>query len=389
MALTIVSFILVSYRNDNYRNRAFYNSQNNWNNWRPGNRPQTQPSRPQPARPQGRGEVAAGLCYAGAEFARRTKITTIARKHSFALLTWQFSCGASMQNSHMDNLSPASTPAFDISSQTSNPNAGLRGNYAQMAADFTVQQRINEYTDEEQARWLRLVERQLALIQGRACHEFIDAIYGLTALDMRHGIPDFVSVNVALKAATNWQLVAVPGLLPDDVFFTHLANRRFPVTVWLRSESEFDYIVEPDLFHDFFGHVPMLFTPIYADHLQAYGEGALKAKRLGGLDWLARLYWYTIEFGLIRENGNESGDGKHPIKAYGAGILSSPKELVYALESQVPQRLPFDVMTSMRTKFLIDDVQTTYFVLESCQQMRDDTAPDFAPLYEALRAENA
>ena len=294
-----------------------------------------------------------------------------------------------MQNSDMDTLSPASAPAFDISSKTRNPNAGLRGNYAQMAADFTVQQRINEYTDQEQARWLRLVERQLALIQGRACHEFIDAIYGLTALDMRHGIPDFASVNVALKAATNWQLVAVPGLLPDDVFFTHLANRRFPVTVWLRSESEFDYIVEPDLFHDFFGHVPMLFTPIYADHLQAYGDGALKAKRLGGLDWLARLYWYTIEFGLIRENGNESGDSKHAVKAYGAGVLSSPKELVYALESQVPQRLPFDVMTSMRTKFLIDDVQTTYFVLESFQQLRDDTAPDFAPLYEALRAENA
>ena len=294
-----------------------------------------------------------------------------------------------MQNSHMDNFSPASTPAFDISSKTSNPNAGLRGNYAQMAADFTVQQRIDEYSDDEQARWLRLVERQLALIQGRACHEFMDAVYGLTALDMRHGIPDFASVNVALKAATNWQLVAVPGLLPDDVFFTHLANRRFPVTVWLRRESEFDYIVEPDLFHDFFGHVPMLFTPIYADHLQAYGEGALKAKRLGGLDWLARLYWYTIEFGLIRENGNESGDSKHAVKAYGAGILSSPKELVYALESHVPQRLPFDVMTSMRTQFLIDDVQTTYFVLDSFQQLRDDTAPDFAPLYETLRAENA
>ena len=279
-------------------------------------------------------------------------------------------------------------PAFDISAKTSHPNIGLRGNYAQMAADFTVQQRMGDYTDEEQARWLRLVERQLALIHGRACHEFLNAINGLTALDMRHGIPDFAAVNVALEAATNWQLVAVPGLLPDDVFFTHLANRRFPVTVWLRSESEFDYIVEPDIFHDFFGHVPMLFTPIYADHLQAYGEGALKAKRLGGLDWLARLYWYTIEFGLIRENGNESGDGKHAVKAYGAGILSSPKELVYALESFVPQRLPFDVMTSMRTAFLIDDVQTTYFVLESFQQLRDDTAPDFAPLYETLRAEN-
>ena len=281
----------------------------------------------------------------------------------------------------MQDSQPTPVPAFDISGKTSNPSTGLRGNYAQMAADFTVQQRMADYTDDEQARWLRLVERQLALIQGRACHEFMNAINSLTALDMRHGIPDFAAVNVALKAATNWQLVAVPGLLPDDVFFTHLAHRRFPVTVWLRDESEFDYIVEPDLFHDFFGHVPMLFTPIYADHLQAYGEGALKAKRLGGLDWLARLYWYTIEFGLIRENGK--------ILAYGAGVLSSPKELVYALESLVPQRLPFDVMTSMRTPFLIDDVQTTYFVLESFQQLRDDTAPDFSPLYEALRSEGA
>lgn len=288
----------------------------------------------------------------------------------------------------MQDILPTLVPAVDISGKTSNPNAGLRGNYGQMATDFTVQQRMGDYTEEEQARWLRLVDRQMALIQGRACHEFLDAVNGLTALDMRHGIPDFASVNVALKAATHWQLVAVPGLLPDDVFFTHLAHRRFPVTVWLRSESEFDYIVEPDLFHDFFGHVPMLFTPIYADHLQAYGEGALKAKRLGGLDWLARLYWYTIEFGLIRENGNESGDGKLAVKAYGAGVLSSPKELVYALESHVPQRLPFDVMTSMRTAFLIDDVQTTYFVLNSFQQLRDDTAPDFAPLYALLRAEH-
>jgi phenylalanine-4-hydroxylase len=276
---------------------------------------------------------------------------------------------------------PIARAAFDISGKTSNPNAGLRGNYAQMAADFTVQQRMEHYSDEEQARWLRLVERQLALIDGRACHEFLAAIRGLTALDMRHGIPDFASVNVALKAATNWQLVAVPGLLPDDVFFSHLANRRFPVTVWLRSEAEFDYIVEPDIFHDFFGHVPMLFTPIYAEHLQAYGEGALKAKRLGGLDWLARLYWYTIEFGLIRENG--------AVLAYGAGVLSSPKELVYALESPIPQRLPFDVMRSMRTQFLIDDVQTTYFVLDSFQQLRDDTAPDFTPLYDTLRSEAA
>ena len=274
---------------------------------------------------------------------------------------------------------PSATPAtFDISAKTHNPNAGLRGNYSAMAADYTVQQRVADYSPAEQARWLRLVERQLALLPGRACHEFIDAV---KALDMGRGIPDFAAVNVTLKAATNWQLVGVPGLLPDDVFFTHLANRRFPVTVWLRDESEFDYIVEPDIFHDFFGHVPMLLTPVYADHLEAYGHGALKAKRLGGLDWLARLYWYTIEFGLIRENGQ--------VLAYGAGVLSSPKELLYALESAVPQRVPFAVMTTMRTPFLIDDVQTTYFVLDSLQQLRDDTAPDFTPLYTTLRAESA
>jgi phenylalanine-4-hydroxylase len=275
----------------------------------------------------------------------------------------------------------ASPPAgFDISHKVREGNPGLRGNYSRMAADYTVPQAVSDYTVEQQARWLRLVERQLALIPSRACKEFLDAINGLTALDMRRGIPDFAEVNVALKAATNWTLVGVPGLLPDDVFFTHLANRRFPVTVWLREESEFDYIVEPDLFHDFFGHVPMLFTPIYADHLQAYGEGALKAKRLGGLDWLARLYWYTIEFGLIRENNS--------VKAYGAGILSSPKELIYALESSAPQRVPFDVMQSMRTPVLIDDVQSIYFILESFQQLRDDTAPDFTPYYEILKQES-
>jgi phenylalanine-4-hydroxylase len=278
-------------------------------------------------------------------------------------------------------VEPAPPAGFDISSKTRDGNPGLRGNYSGMRADYTVPQDMADYTDEQQARWLRLVERQLALIPTRACREFLDAVNGLKALDMRRGIPNFAEVNVALKAATNWELVAVPGLLPDDVFFTHLANRRFPVTVWLREESEFDYIVEPDIFHDFFGHVPMLFTPIYADHLEAYGHGALKAKRLGGLDWLARLYWYTIEFGLIRENGK--------ILAYGAGVLSSPKELIYALESDKPTRLPFDVMTSMRTKFLIDDVQTTYFVLESFQQLRDDTAPDFTPYYEILAKEHS
>jgi phenylalanine-4-hydroxylase len=293
----------------------------------------------------------------------------------------QQNCGAKRQNRVMNTTSLATPAGFDVSSKTRDGNPGLRGNYSAMRADYTVPQHMTDYTSEQQARWSRLVEGQLALIPGRACHEFLDAVLGNPALDMRRGIPNFTDVNVALKAATNWELVAVPGLLPDDVFFTHLANRRFPVTVWLREESEFDYIVEPDIFHDFFGHVPMLFTPIYADHLEAYGHGALKAKRLGALDWLGRLYWYTIEFGLIRENGKTL--------AYGAGVLSSPKELVYAIESLIPKREPFDVMTSMRTKYLIDDVQTTYFVLDSLQQLRDDTAPDFTPYYAALAKEQS
>ncbi len=268
------------------------------------------------------------------------------------------------------------TGAFDISHKTRNPKAGLRGDYAHMAADYTVPQDMGAYDAAMQDRWQRLLERQLRLLPGRACADFIAAVQHL---DMGRGIPCFAEVNLSLGERTGWQLVGVPGLLPDDVFFEHLAARRFPVTVWLREEHEFDYIVEPDLFHDFFGHVPMLFTPVYADFLQRYGEGGLKALRLDALDWLARLYWYTIEFGLIREEGR--------LLAYGAGILSSPKELVYAVESPVPTRLPFDLMGIMRTPYLIDDVQAQYFVLERFQQLLDETAQDFTPLYDRLRAE--
>lgn len=267
---------------------------------------------------------------------------------------------------------------FDISAKTHDPNAGLRGDYAHMAADYTVPQDMTRYDAAMQDRWQRLLSRQLELLPGRACRDFIEAV---TLLDMKRGIPSLDEVNAQLTARTRWTLVGVPGLLPDDVFFTHLAHRRFPVTVWLREEHEFDYIVEPDLFHDFFGHVPMLFTPVYADYLQRYGEGGLKAAALDGLGWLARLYWYTIEFGLLREDGG--------VRAYGAGILSSPKELVYAVESPTPRRLPFDVLEVMRTPYLIDDVQAQYFVLESFPQLLDETAPDFAPYYRSLDAEAA
>lgn len=169
----------------------------------------------------------------------------------------------------------------------------------------------------------------------------------------------------------------MPGLIPEVPFFTLLANRKFPVTDWIRSPQEFDYIVEPDVFHDLFGHVPLLFNPVFADHMQEYGKGGLKAHRLDACEQLSRLYWYTIEFGLIRQ-----ADG---LRAYGAGILSSPGELQYAVRDPGPQRLPLDVSRVMRTCYKIDSYQQTYFVINSFQQLFDKTAPDFTPVYQRLK----
>src|SRR6202451_4067262 len=190
-------------------------------------------------------------------------------------------------------------------------NAKLRGDYSKIGADYAVEQDWAAYSEEQHALYRRLYQRQSALVPYLACTEFNTA---LAALDAAAGIPRFDAVSRRLKRATGWEIVPVPGLVPDEVFFAHLAQRRFPVTVWLRMPEEFDYIVEPDVFHDFFGHVPLLFEPCYADHLCEYGKGGLKALRLGGLKYLARLYWYTIEFGLMKTE-----DG---VRAYGAGLLS-------------------------------------------------------------------
>ncbi|HSN73300.1 MAG TPA: phenylalanine 4-monooxygenase [Steroidobacteraceae bacterium] len=252
---------------------------------------------------------------------------------------------------------------------------GLRGDYSQMAPDYTVEQRWGDYGQAEHDRWCRLYERQMSLVEGRACDEFISV---LRTLGYDAGIPRFSDVNARLAAATGWRLVGVPGLLPEHVFFEHLANRRFPVTVWLREESEFDYIVEPDVFHDFFGHVPLLFNPVFADYMQAYGRGGLKAEGLAALKYLARLYWYTVEFGLI-----ETPTG---LRIYGAGILSSPSEISYALESREPQRVRFDLRRVMRSRYKIDTFQQTYFVIDSFEQLFDETRPDFTPIYREVEA---
>jgi phenylalanine-4-hydroxylase len=256
----------------------------------------------------------------------------------------------------------------------SNSGPQLRGDYSRARADYTVDQDPSAYTAEEQALWRRLYARQMRLLPGYASPDYLRH---LSALDAGDAIPDFAQISRRLRRATGWEIVAVPGLIPDLAFFEHLASRRFPVTVWLRKPEEFDYIVEPDAFHDFLGHVPLLFDPVYADYMQAYGRGGLKAARLDALTMLARLYWYTVEFGLVR-----TGEG---IRVFGAGILSSGGEVVHAIESPKPRRLAFDLERILRTEYRIDRFQDTYFVIESFERLVEDTAPDFTPIYERLR----
>jgi phenylalanine-4-hydroxylase len=257
---------------------------------------------------------------------------------------------------------------------TGQTDHNLRGDYSRMRPDYTVDQDWDAYTGTQHDLWRRLYARQVALVPEYACEEFSAT---LATLDYGAGIPRFDAINRKLAASTHWQLVAVPGLVPDFVFFDHLANCRFPVTVWLREPEEFDYIVEPDIFHDFFGHVPLLFNPVFADYMQAYGRGALKAHALGAIEMLARLYWYTVEFGVI-----ETPQG---LRAYGSGILSSGGEIRYCIDSPNPNRIGFDLLRIMQTRYKIDTYQETYFVIRDFGELFRATEPDFTPYYAQLR----
>jgi phenylalanine-4-hydroxylase len=237
---------------------------------------------------------------------------------------------------------------------------------------WTIPQGWANYTAEEHAVWKTLYERQTRLLPGRACDAFADGMKRLP-IDGRQ-IPDFRALNEVLMPQTGWQVVAVPGLVPDDVFFDHLANRRFPSGNFIRKANQLDYLQEPDVFHDVFGHVPMLMSPVMADFIQAYGVGGLRAKSIGALELLARVYWYTVEFGLVRQD-----DG---LRIYGAGIASSYTESVYCLDSPAPQRIRFDVKRVMQTLYRIDDFQETYFVLDNLDALLALAKTDFAPLYE-------
>jgi phenylalanine-4-hydroxylase len=243
------------------------------------------------------------------------------------------------------------------------------------AADYTIVQDWAGYRADQHAIWRTLFHRQAEALVGRAAPEFLAGIAALSVT--ADGIPDFRRLNDVLDRATGWRVVAVPGLVPDAIFFEHLANRRFPSTCFIRRRDQLDYIQEPDVFHDIFGHVPMLVNPVFADYMQAYGQGGLKALRLGSLHHLARLYWYTVEFGVIRTDAG--------LRIYGSGIVSSHAESIYALDSDRPHRLAFDLMRIMRTEYRIDDVQETYFVIDSYDQLFEATRPDFTPYYRALK----
>ncbi len=243
------------------------------------------------------------------------------------------------------------------------------------APDWTIAQDWDAFSADEHRVWDILFARQQAMLPGRAASAFLR---GIDVLKLSQpGIPDYRELNAALIAATGWQVVAVPGLVPDAVFFDHLANRRFPAGNFIRRADQLDYLQEPDVFHDVFGHVPMLADAAFADYMQAYGRGGLRSLEFGALHKLARLYWYTVEFGLIAE-----ADG---LRIYGAGIVSSYGESLFALEDASPHRIAFDLLRVMRTEYRIDDYQQNYFVINSLDQLRAETVnTDFAPLYAQL-----
>ena len=245
---------------------------------------------------------------------------------------------------------------------------------AQVGEDWLEPSQRNYGTDEHGV-WDDLYARQMDILPGRAATAFLAGTQKL-ALG-RGGVPEFARLSHELGALTGWSVVPVPMLIPDHVFFWHLANRRFPAGNFIRIRETFDYIEEPDVFHDVFGHVPMLADPVYADYMQEYGRAGWKAMRYNRLKSLGALYWYTVEFGLIMER-----DG---LRAYGAGILSGPTEAVYAVEAASPNRIMLNVDRVMRTDYVIDDLQPTYFVIESFEDLyRQTVERDFDRLYRGL-----
>jgi phenylalanine-4-hydroxylase len=249
---------------------------------------------------------------------------------------------------------------------------------AQTVEDCIIDQGWARYSAEDHAIWRALFERQRRTIEGHVCQEYLD---GLEALGIGpEGVPDFAEMNVRLRRATGWEVVAVPGLVPSRPFFQMLANRQFPAGTFIRSRAQLDYLEEPDIFHDVFGHVPLLTNPAYADYMNEYGRIGLGAVDNKGVKFLARLNWYTIEFGLIRK--------PEGIRIYGAGIVSSYGEARYVAQDPSAHQLAFALDRVLRTGYYIDDFQATYFVIDRFEDLFEllKGTAFTAALFEGLRA---
>lgn len=248
------------------------------------------------------------------------------------------------------------------------------------APDWTIDQRWHAFTVEQHATWRTLFDQQTAALAGYACDDFLRGLDLLRQISP--GVPDFAELNRHLRPATGWEVVAVPGWIPNRPFFEHLANRRFPAANFLRPPEQIGYSEEPDMFHDIFGHVPMLINPAFSEFLVAYGHAGLRAEKLGASDFLGRLWLYTTEFGLVVERGE--------LRAFGGGLLSSYAETLAALTSPEPRRIWLDIERVMRTKYHFDEFQRTYFVVAGFEDLlRATEETDFADIYRKISGEAA
>lgn len=251
----------------------------------------------------------------------------------------------------------------------------LRGDYAEAnREDMTVDFKWESFKPQAHEMWRFLYKRIMPELQTRACKEYLDGVKLLGFAD-EEGIPNYDRISDRLEKLTGWRLVTVPGLIPAEIFFKHFTNRRFPVTTFIRKPEEIDYLQEPDIFHDMFGHVPMIAHPAFAEYFYSYGHGALKAMETGHLTYIETLYWFTVEFGLIN-----TPEGR---RIYGSGISSSLGEVKYCLSSK-PAHVKFDLMRVMRQKYRIDTFQHHYFVIDSFEDLLEQSKPDFLPYYKEM-----
>lgn len=241
-----------------------------------------------------------------------------------------------------------------------------------MLADWTIDQSWENYTEQDHATWRTLFQRQAEILKNRVVDVYYDGIETLAVAG--DGIPHFGRLSDILSKKTGWTVVAVPGLIPDEVFFEHLANKRFPATNWIRNPEQMDYLQEPDVFHDIYGHIPLLVHQNFADYMESYGKAGLKANSQGDIHFLSRLYWYTVEFGLI-----ETPQG---LRIYGSGIVSSKTESIFCLENPSPNRIRFDLNRVMQTDYRIDDFQENYFVIDDFATLATILQRDLDGLYQ-------